>query len=599
MIMSKPSSLRLSNPRIPRVILATVVASVFSTSAFGAWSASGTVKSTAGAALSGVAVTVQDSATLTSTTNATGTFTIGSTTGVVGGSQQKAFSAQVTGGELMVKCPCEGSIEFSLMDAAGTTLWKKGAVASQGQARATLPAELRSGTAFLRVRHSDGLFYQAVTMTPQGLKVAAHLVSARSMATFPILKFKKAGYRDTSYAMTTASATALAIVMRDTGSAPVVTDTSFAEDFRDACTIPTLPAASSLPTIANFPDPFTMMDGTKITTKAQWKCRAEEIGAMLEKYVMGDKMRKPTVTATMSGTKMAIVITAGGKSVTLNVTVTKPSGTGPFPAIIGYGGGNIGGGTSGLAVATINYDNMGVASEGSGRGKGLYYDLYGSSATAGELMAWAWGTSRIIDAIAANPSFGLDAKHIAVTGCSRNGKGAVIAGAMDRRIKLTIPQESGSGGVSAWRLIPVNSASQPISSTASEQSWLRADFPNTFNSAPGKLPFDNHEMIAMVIPNAMLILDNSIAWLGPNNGYGSAVAAKEIFTAMGVPEALTYSSVGEHGHCALPTTQNHWVKSYVQKYLLGGAGEAPNIEAPSAYTFDKAKYVTWTTPTLQ
>lgn len=593
----QPHPVRTRKSRIPGPLLGVAMASLLSTHAFG-WSASGTVKSTTGTAILGATVSVKDSATIpAATSGADGSFTVGSSTGLAPTFGPTAFSARIEGDRLVIHAPADGVIHVSLLDASGVSLWKQSANAQQGTAHLAIPTGIRFGAAFLRVRHADGVFYQGVAMDGAGSwKVAAHLSSARSLDVFPTLVAKATGYADTTFAMTAATQAGIMIAMRATAVA--VAD-SFAEDHRSECAIPPLSAYSSLPKIANFPDPFTMLDGTKITTKAQWKCRAEEIGAMMEKYVMGDKMRKPTVAATMSGTKLAIAISSGGKTVTLNVTVTKPSGAGPFPAIIGYGGGNIGG-YSGLAVATINYSPFDVASEGSGRGKGLYYDLYGSNATAGELMAWAWGVSRIIDAVAANPAFGIDAKHIAVTGCSRYGKGAVIAGVMDRRIALTIPQESGSGGVAAWRLIPVNSASQPIASTASEQCWLRADFPNNVTSSTvSQLPYDNHEMIAMVAPRGMLILDNSIDWLGPLNGYGSAVAGLEIFKALGAEQSLTYSSVGGHTHCSQPSSQDHWVKSYVQKFLLGGAGETAKIEAPTTYTFDKAKYVTWTTPTLQ
>jgi hypothetical protein len=566
-----------------------------------AWNAAGTVKNTSGTALAGVSVSVSDTATIKVTSGTDGSFSIGSTTGLLAdGLFTDRLSIGVEGNLVRVQGIPQGPVSLSLLDVDGRTLWTASTWGRDGLASAALPSRLPVGSHFLRVRHTEGVFYQGVVVGAQGLGLASRVQASRSLAAFPILKFQKAGYRDTTYTMTAATQTGIAVVMADTGKVVTPpTDTSFVEDHKSECTLPTLPAASALTTNAAFPNPFKMADGTAITTKAQWKCKVEEVRAQIEKYVMGDKMRNATVAATMSGTKMAIVISAGGKSVTLNVTVTKPSGAGPFPAIIGYGGGNING-YSGLAVATINYSPFDVASEGSGRGKGLYYDLYGSSATAGELMAWAWGVSRIIDAVAANPSFGIDAKHIAVTGCSRYGKGAFMAGVMDQRIKLTIPQESGSGGVAAWRLIPVNSASQPISSTASEQYWLRADFPNTFNSAPGKLPFDNHETVAMTIPNGMLILDNGIDWLGPMNGYGSAVAGLEIYKAMGHTEALTYTlDAGSHTHCSQPSDQDHWVKSYVQKYLLGGAGETAKIEAPSTATFDKTKWIDWTTPTLQ
>ena len=38
-----------------------------------------------------------------------------------------------------------------------------------------------------------------------------------------------------------------------------------------------------------------------------------------------------------------------------------------------------------------------------------------------------------------------------MTGCSRYGKGAFIAGAFDERIALTLPVESGTAGVPIWR----------------------------------------------------------------------------------------------------------------------------------------------------
>src|SRR4051812_15786894 len=86
------------------------------------------------------------------------------------------------------------------------------------------------------------------------------------------------------------------------------------------------------------------------------------------------------------------------------------------------------------------------------RGQGKFYTLYGSGHSAGALTAWAWGVSRIIDALELTPAAGINPQKIGVTGCSRNGKGAIVAGALDERIALTIPQESGSGGSACWRL---------------------------------------------------------------------------------------------------------------------------------------------------
>jgi len=561
------------------------------------WSASGSVKTTTGTALAGVAVSVKDSSkSLMATTDASGKFSI-STSGISSRDMQQGFSLRHDGADLLVGSTSSGELELSLLDLSGQTMWTGRAQIHQGVARFHAPTTRAVSHAIMAVRSGSEVLYRApVLMGSEGWREAPSIL-ARALAAFPVLLFQKTGFADTTFPMTAESQTAIAVAMREIGVVPPVGDT-FVEDHRGECTIPAMPAVSALANIPNLPDPFKMMDGTPVTTKAQWTCRREEIAAMLEKYVHGEKPRKPEkVTGSFSGGKLTVSVTDKGKTVSFAVTITKPSGTGPFPALIGWDGGNIGGYSS-LPVAKISYPITTIASEGGGRGKGVFYDLYGSSAAASELMAHAWGLSRIIDALLVTPEAGIDAHRLAVTGCSRWGKSATISGSFDQRVKLVIPQESGSGGVASWRIIPTFSDAQPIASTYNEAYWTRQDFLTNFGSAIGKLPADHHEMIGMIAPRGLLILDNSIAWLGPQATYGSAMAAKEIFTALGATESITYSSVGGHTHCSQPGTQDHWVASYMKKFLLGQTGEAAKMEAPAEYKFDKAKWITWTTPAL-
>nr|WP_233221546.1 hypothetical protein [Streptomyces carminius] len=64
-----------------------------------------------------------------------------------------------------------------------------------------------------------------------------------------------------------------------------------------------------------------------------------------------------------------------------------------------------------------------------------------------------------------------------------------MAGAFDQRIALTMPIESGSGGVGAFRSIARESGAQPLSSAYGEQPWLGDAFgsctgnPNSEKSA--------------------------------------------------------------------------------------------------------------------
>lgn len=543
--------------RFPGRFLMVASALLCATQSWG-WTASGTVKSTAGAALAGVAVSVKDSSrSLVATTDASGKFAI-STSGISSRAMLQGFSLRHEGSDLLVSLASSGELELSLVELTGKTLWTGRAQISNGIARFHAPTTQTVSHAIMAIRSGSEILYRApVLMGSEGWREAPSIL-ARALASFPVLMFQKTGYADTTFAMTAESQSAIVVSMRELGGViPPVSDT-FVEDHRSACTIPAMPAVSALTNIANLPDPFKMMDGTAVTTKAQWTCRREEIAAMLEKYVHGEKPRKPEkVEGSFSGGKLTVKVTDKGKSVSFTVTITKPSsGTAPYAALIGWDGGNIGGYSS-LPVAKISYPIATLAAEGSGRGKGLFYDLYGSNHSASELMAHAWGLSRIIDALLITPEAGIDAHRLAVTGCSRWGKSSAIAGSFDQRVKLVIPQEAGSGGVSAWRIIPTFTAAQPIKSTYDEQFWTRQDFWQNFGNSINKLPVDHHEMVGMIAPNALLVLDNSIDWLGPQVGYGSSMAAKEIFTALGAAEAITYSSVGGHTHCSQPTTQDH------------------------------------------
>lgn len=184
------------------------------------WSATGTVKSSAGVALSGVSVTVQDSAGISATTDAAGSFSIGSTTGIIAGSEQvSGWALQVVGRDLEVRSPVDGALEISLLDGAGRNFWGVSAVSSGGVAHATLPSGLRMGVAFLRVGGAQGEIVRAVTTGPEGVRIASHIATPRSLSIFPVLRFARSGYKDTSYSMTAASATGISITMRDTATA--------------------------------------------------------------------------------------------------------------------------------------------------------------------------------------------------------------------------------------------------------------------------------------------------------------------------------------------------------------------------------------------
>ena len=90
------------------------------------------------------------------------------------------------------------------------------------------------------------------------------------------------------------------------------------------------------------------------------------------------------------------------------------------------------------------------------RHQGAFYELYpygedGSEQT-GVLMAWAWGASKVLDAVYAGlgRELSLDADASMVTGVSRWGKATAVCGAFDQRFRMTIPACSGAGGLALY-----------------------------------------------------------------------------------------------------------------------------------------------------
>jgi hypothetical protein len=376
-----------------------------------------------------------------------------------------------------------------------------------------------------------------------------------------------------------------------------------------ACPPYTLNDYNGLILIRKLPDPFLSMDGTRISTLAQWPCRRAEISAQAQQYELGPKPPKPAmVTGAMSGGNLTVTASDGMKSVSFTATITLPTtGTPPYPAMIGIGGINIGPATlNSMGVATIIFPNDTVAAQvdATSRGQGAFYDLYGATHPAGAMMAWAWGVSRLIDALETTPDAMIDPTHLGVTGCSRNGKGALIAGAFDERIALTIPQESGAGGSGGWRIADAQFASgtvvQTLSEITGENVWFTSSF-SQFGGVSQKLPYDHHMIEGMVAPRGLLIVENtSQIWLGDLSTYNDSMAGQLVFQALGVPDHMGVSQIGDHMHCEWNGSQQPEVTAFVQKFLLGNATANTNVlKTDGPYTFDTATWVDWTVPTLQ
>ena len=366
---------------------------------------------------------------------------------------------------------------------------------------------------------------------------------------------------------------------------------------------------AQLPIIPELPNPFVKANGETITTKKDWACRRAEIGAQAQAYQLGLKPPTPEqVKAELQGDNLLVTVVDNGKTVNFTAKITLPkTGKAPYPAIIGMGGSWIN--NDELAkqgIALIQFPNNEIAEQlnGSSRGKGKFYEVYGGDHSAGALIAWAWGVSRLIDALELVPNSPINASRLGITGCSRNGKGALVAGAFDERIKLTIPQESGSGGSASWRVSDEQKAAgqnvQTLAQIVTENVWFADKF-GYFAQSANRLPYDQHSLMGMLAPRGLLVIENtSMEWLGNRSAYTAAVAAREIWRAHGIDANFGFSQLGGHNHCQLPDAQVPEVAAFVQKLLLDDAtANTVLFKTDGEFQLNKERWINWQTPQLK
>jgi hypothetical protein len=382
---------------------------------------------------------------------------------------------------------------------------------------------------------------------------------------------------------------------------PVVDPGSASKENEGAdCVLGNAPAATSN---AKLPDPFKKYNGTRITSKSEWRCQRQEILKQVEASIYGTKPPKPEkVTGTVSRTQITVNIEHQGKIASFTARVEMPTNsTGAVPAVLVLGG--FGGDTATIkaeGAAIITYDPYVVGAESGSRTNktGAFYTIYGNRSTTGLLAAWSWGVSRIIDVLEQSGATILKPDAIGVTGCSRFGKGAFAIGALDQRIALTMPFESGSGGVPIWRGIPGEGAQSP-SSAYGETYWLGDAFSN-YTSDTKRLPVDTHQIIALVAPRGLFIMDNPhIANLGPKSAHAAALAGAEVYKALGATSSITYhSNVADGSHCSIRPEHKAPLQANIRRFLKKESATTGGLNARSNATANINDWVDWTTPVL-
>ncbi len=343
--------------------------------------------------------------------------------------------------------------------------------------------------------------------------------------------------------------------------------------------VPAMLAPDALPIIHDLPDALAWADGSgRVSRFTDWEKRRNEIAAQIQHYGIGTKpsVSSEQVKARMDGDTLIVDVTVDGETLTLRSTIHYPkTGKPPYALMIG---------TSMLAlpkalfddrpIATMNFHEAQVNDYSQWRphherGEHPFDRLYPALKDNGAYSEWAWGMSRLIDGLQqlGPENTKIDVTRIGVSGCSYAGKMALFCGAFDERIALTIAQEPGGGGAAAWRISHQMDSVECLDKT--DYHWFLESQRDHFGgNRVYRLPYDHHELCAMVCPRALLLLGNpDYKWLADESMRVSANAARQVWQQFGIADRFDCDIVGGHPHCQLPESQYAIVGRFLD-YLL-------------------------------
>ncbi len=328
---------------------------------------------------------------------------------------------------------------------------------------------------------------------------------------------------------------------------------------------------TSYEVLGRLPDPFTFDDGRPVTTLSDWRERRTELYRTAVELQYGEIPPTPDFldiaplcVPPAPGRMNIWRITTGTREhpVSFTIYAHRPAGNAPYPVVID---GDLCYGCmqdpaiakmfldQGIMLVTFNRCEIVPDIRNPSR-VGNLYETY-ADRSFGALAAWAWGYSRVLDALI---ELGLvNLSCVAFTGLSRGGKAALLAGALDERATIVNPEATCAGSGSCYRI--------HMSALTEDGRELRSEtlkdivnnFPDWFGSGlkayeddEASLPFDSHFLKALVAPRVLFDSEaESDIWAGPVNTYQTDVAAREVWKMYGKPEnVLWYWRSGGHAH---------------------------------------------------
>ncbi|MBR1519437.1 MAG: hypothetical protein IJ624_08050 [Prevotella sp.] len=194
------------------------------------------------------------------------------------------------------------------------------------------------------------------------------------------------------------------------------------------------------------------------------------------------------------------------------------------------------------------------------------------------LAAWAWALSRGMDMLERDSA--IDASRVVLTGSSRLGKAALIAGAFDERFPVVVPNQTGGGGVP---LAKRNYGENITTETRAFTHWYCRAY-DKYAGHEDQMLFDQHMLLACIAPRALLVEGFDEPWFDTRGEFLSLQAASPVWkmlTGKGLPNVewpadYDTSAIGErlgyvrrnlqHGHSAIDWK---WMLDFADKVFEG------------------------------
>lgn len=320
--------------------------------------------------------------------------------------------------------------------------------------------------------------------------------------------------------------------------------------------------------LGRLPDPFRFDDGHRMTSPAEWPARRRELYRYcieLQYGIQPPPNEVLEVETLYTGKKDIYHIHCGPAAhpVTFRMTLLMPAGVSNPPVIVDgdlcfnyamdkeWLNAALG---QGVALALFDRTELAHDIQHAGRRNGQLYEAY-PDLDCGALACWAWGYSRVVDALEVIGK--TDMNTIAFTGHSRGGKTACLAGALDERAAIVNPNETNAGSCSCYRthLAGQYLNDAPFRSERLSDLWHNFGYwlgtgMERYRDDEASLPFDCHEMKAMIAPRTLFVSEaGGDLWTNPVGSWQTTMAAKEVYDYLGAGgELFWYFRPGTHFH---------------------------------------------------